>query len=91
MNEGDREMTSEPKAAKAAAPKANLKPNPKPQDDLVEVECLVNCSIHEGTYFDKAFKKGRVTVRRVDFVQILSRYPQFGKEIHEVSGSENGR
>ncbi len=75
-------MTNETKApAKAAAPK----PNPKPPDDLVEVDCLVNCSIHEGTYFDKAFKKGRVTVRRVDFVQILSRYPQFG-EIHEVSG-----
>ncbi|MCH8851092.1 MAG: hypothetical protein IID41_00405 [Planctomycetes bacterium] len=74
-------MANEPKAAKAAAPKAS----PKPQDDLVEVECLVDCSIHEGTYFDRAFKKGRVTVRRVDYVQILSRFPrQFGKEIHTV-------
>ncbi|KKM16095.1 hypothetical protein LCGC14_1689340 [marine sediment metagenome] len=74
-------MANESKApAKAAAPKA------KPQDDLVEVDCLVNCRIHEGTYFDQEFKKGLVRVRRVDFVQILSRFPQFGKKIHEVSG-----
>ncbi len=76
---------------KPAQPEAK----PKPQDDLVEVECLVNCSIHEGTYFDRTFKKGRITVRRVDYVQILSRYTStgpkgsalsalFGKEIHSV-------
>ena len=75
-------MANETKApSKAAEPEVK----PKPQVEMVEVECLVNCSVHEGTYFDRAFKKGRITVRRVDYVQILSRYPQFG-EMHEVSG-----
>ncbi len=86
-------MANETRApSKAAEPEVK----PKPQVEMVEVDCLANCSIHEGTYFDRKFKKGRVKVRRVDYEQILSRYTStgpkgsalsalFGKEIHSVS------
>ena len=70
-------MANEPKSAKAAVPAAAK----KPQVEMVEIECLANCSVHEGTYFDAAFKKGRVTVRREDYVQILSKYPKQFKVI----------
>ena len=73
-------MPNETKAStKPAEPKAEE--NLKPQAEMVEVDCLVNCSVHEGAYFDKKFKKGRVTVRREDYEQILSKYPKQFKVI----------
>ena len=69
--------------------KSNKETTPKTvKVEFVEVDCLVDCSVSEGTLNFK-FKKWKITVAANHYEHILRKFshgktPHFGREIHRT-------